>query len=280
MQREKQLSELYSSYTEGEIPKKEFEGEVFKYLLNNFKRYHVFDGNRGKWEEFLGWFYSRLSRAIDHYRDIGATFDGYITSYIQGAVKEYRCREAEHYVTEFACWQAKAEETLTYEYEHEKPEKPEKVSIPKDINPKQLLFLLLKSYYSVTEEIVERTASTIGIKSEILWDLIEKLKTLCSEKELGMLKLRERIHCQHYRCLVYQKRMNNAQKGTLYHDKLKVRFEHARKRFYSMKKRLCGIRMTASNRMIADVLGIPKGTVDSGLYMMKKYMALKGKKAV
>jgi hypothetical protein len=53
---------------------------------------------------------------------------------------------------------------------------------------------------------------------------------------------------------------------------MKDRFERARKRFYKMKKRLGGMRMSASNRMIADVLGIPRGTVDSSLSVIKNRM--------
>jgi DNA-directed RNA polymerase specialized sigma24 family protein len=33
-----------------------------------------------------------------------------------------------------------------------------------------------------------------------------------------------------------------------------------------MRKRLGGMRMSASNRMIAEILGIPRGTVDSSLF--------------
>lgn len=280
MQREKRLSELYRLYADGDLPKKDFEGKIFQYLLENQKYYHVFEGKNGKWDEFLSWFYTRLVKAIDMYQDIGSSFDAYISCLIYGAAKEFRCREAEHYITEYVCWQAKAEEMHAYENDPEKSVSFENISIPKDIKPKQILFLLLKSYYFVTEEFVEQTARTIGMKSETLWNLIDKLRKLHSEKESHVQKLRERVHCQHYRCLVYQRRLHNCQKGTLYYEKLKVMFERARKRFYAMKKRLSGIRMTASNRMIADVLGIPKGTVDSGIYSMKKYLASEKYKAV
>jgi hypothetical protein len=50
---------------------------------------------------------------------------------------------------------------------------------------------------------------------------------------------------------------------------MKNRFERARKRFYTMRKRLEGMRLSASNRMIAEVLGIPRGTVDSSLFAIK-----------
>ena len=280
MQSGSKLSELYSLYTNGELEKKEFEGRVFHYLLTNHKRYHVFREKSGRWDDFLSWFYPHLVRAIELYRDLGSSFDTYVSTLIYRSAREYRRREAEHYVTEYACWQAKAQEMLGYENEGDKTVKHLKLRIPKDIRPRQILFLLLKSYHFVTEEFVDRTAETIGIDSEILWTLIDVLKERCSDKELQVHRLRERVHCQHYRCLVFQKRMDSLQQGSLYHERLKNRLERARRRFNAMKKRLGGIRMTASNRMIAEVLGIPKGTVDSGLHSMKKYLAPDRNRAV
>jgi hypothetical protein len=54
---------------------------------------------------------------------------------------------------------------------------------------------------------------------------------------------------------------------------MEERLERARKRYKAMRKRLGGIRMNASNRIVAEVLGIPKGTVDSGLFAIKNHLA-------
>ena len=280
MKGEKILSELFCSYRNGHLSKKEIEGRIYKHLLDNFERYRIFEGNIDRWNEFLGWFYPRLSRSIDLYRDMGSSFDAYITSLVHGASKEFRYRENEHYVTEFACWQAKAEEMSIHENEQEYCGKKMTAVIPEGIKPKQILLLLLKTYHLATEEFVEGTARAIGMDSETIWKMIDDLRKLCSERESEVLDLRERIHCQHYRCLVYQKKMNSAQFGTVYYETMKNRFERAKKRFFTMKKRLGGMRMTASNRMIARVLGIPKGTVDSGLYIMKKCLVPKEYDAV
>jgi len=257
----------------GNLTRKDFEGRVFWYLLNNFERYHLFIGNREEWEDFLGWLYPRLARAIDLYRDQGSSFDAYINSLVHCKSKEYCSRETDHYITESACWQAKIEEIRLFESEPEYPEPLKKCRpIPKGVRPRQVLFLLLKSYNNATDEFVERTAEATGIETDLIWDMIEELRKLRSGKDEEILDLRERLYCQHYRCLVYQKRMIGIQPGTENHKKMKDRFERARKRYYTMKKRIGGIRMGATNRMIADVLGIPKGTVDSALCVVKNRM--------
>jgi DNA-directed RNA polymerase specialized sigma24 family protein len=104
-------------------------------------------------------------------------------------------------------------------------------------------------------------------------DMIDELRKRRSEKEAEIMDLRERIHSQHYRCLAYEKRMLNAQPGTEHHEMMKKRLERAKKRYKTMRKRLGGMRMSASNRMIADILGIPRGTVDSSLFAIRNRLA-------
>jgi len=277
MKHQKPLSELYRLYDTGNLSRKDFEGRIFQYLFDNFNRYHLFDGNRDRWDEFLSWLYPRFARAIELYRDLGSSFDAYITGLLYGASREYRCREADHRMTEYMCWQAKAEEMRVCESEIEYSGGRNDISIPEGINPRQILLLLLKSYHFVTDEYVKRVTGAIGMESDLVINMIVKLRERRSERETKVLDYRERIYCQHYRCLAYQERMNAAQPGTEYYVKMKGRFERARRRFLAMKNRLKGMRLDASNQMIAEVLGIPKGTVDSGLFKIKNQMAAAGR---
>lgn len=272
MNSDKPLSDLYQLHITENLSRKDFEGLLFQYLLDNFERFHIFNKNREQWNEFLSWLYPRLARAIDLYRDLGSSFDAYISSLVHNASREYRCRETDHHLTEHVCWRAKAEEMMLLETEPEYHESPEVVSLPRDINPRQVLLLLLKSYFFVSDEFVKQVVKTIGMEIEVVQNMINELRKRRSGKENEILDLRERLHCQYYRCLAYQKRMSNAQQGTDYHEKMMFRFNRARKRFYAMKKRLGGMRMSASNRMIAEVLGIPRGTVDSSLSAIKNRM--------
>jgi hypothetical protein len=229
--------------------------------------------NHDRWNEFLSWLYPRIARAIELYKDMGSSFDAYITSLVYGAAKEYRSRETDHYMIEHTCWQARAEEMAVQESEPEYSGEKKDISLPKDINPRQILFLLLKSYFFVSDEFVKRVAKTIGMEIGVIQNMIDELRKRRSAKEGEILDLRERLHCQHYRCLTYQKRLTGIQPGSDHYEKLQTRCERARKRFYAMKKRLGGMRMCASNRMIADVMGIPRGTVDSGLYAIRNRLA-------
>jgi hypothetical protein len=275
MKSEKYLSNLYEKYSNSNLSRKNFEGMIFRHLLENFERFRLFRGNRDTWSDFLASLYPRIVRAVDLYRDQGSSFDAYISSLIYGAAKEYRCRESDRSITEYVCWKARAEETAVAESEpeyNESHESRKRVSIPDEINPRQILFLLLKSYFFVSDEFVKKVSQTIGMDAALVQGIIDELRRRRSDKDAEIMNLKERLHCQHYRCIAYQKRMISTQKGTDYHERMKDRFERARKRFYKMKKRLGGMRMSASNRMIADVLGIPRGTVDSSLSAIKNRM--------
>ena len=276
----KSLSDLYQSYVVRSLPKKDFEGKIFQYLLDNFEHFHVFRGNRERWSDFLSWLYPRIVKAIDLYRDLGSSFDAYINSLVHSAAKEYRCRETDHNLTEYVCWRARAEEMVLFENEPEYLKSPKDVSLdfclPGEVNSRQVLLLLLKSYFFVSDEYVTKVAETIGMKTATILKMIGELRKRRSEKETQILSLRERLHCQHYRCLAYQKRMTCAQNGTDYYERMKGRFERAKKRYNAMKKRLGGMRMAASNRMIAEVLGVPRGTVDSSLSAVKNRLSATG----
>ena len=273
MNDKKYLSDVYQQYIGGALSKKNLEGRLYKYLLDNLDRYRLFDRDQDQWSEFLSWLYPRLSRAIDIYRDQGSSFDAYIAGLVYNASREYRCREADRNMTEYVCWRAKAEEMRLHENEPEYQEPRKNVSIPDDIHPRQVLFLLLKSYYYVSDEFAGQVAKAIGMEAEVVITMIDELRDRRARRQAELVDLLERIQCQHYRCLAYEKRMIAAHPGTEYREKMKDRFERAKKRLHNMKRRLGKVQTSASNRMIAEILGIPKGTVDSGLSKIKNHLA-------
>jgi hypothetical protein len=300
MQKAVTLSDLRSEYLGGRMERKMLEGLIFQYLLNNFDWYRLFNGEREKWVDFLGWFYPRLSRAIDYYKDREASFDTYISSIVQWSSKEYKIREAEHKTTEYVFWKARAEEMLTCSNEPEYPEKIppdtgenkgreffyrqealEKNLSPEDtavkicisqakITPRQILFLVLKSYYFMTEDYLNRIAKTVGIEKKELQKLIDKLHEMRSKREAYIRELQDKIYSQYYRCLAFEKRLSSACEGSARYAKLAHCLENARKRFLNMKKRLSGVRKDATNQRIAALLNIHKGTVDSTLHTIRE----------
>jgi len=273
MQNFSTLSDLRSDYIRGKLDRKMLEGLIFQYLLDNFDRYRLFRGNREGWSDFISWLYPRLSRAVDYYKDTGTTFDTYINSIIQWSSKEYRVREAEHRTTEIACWKARAEERELRSpeppYMEEEPA-PENGAVKKNYSQRQILVLFLKSYYFVSEDFLQRVAAATGMQKDRLQAMVDELHKIREAKEERIHNRQERIYSQYYRCLAFQKRLSTAMPGSARYEKLTEYTDRAKKRFSAMKQRFGSIRTEATNRQIASVMHIPKGTVDSVLHAVRE----------
>ena len=262
------LNDLREQYIGGQINRKEFEGHIFEFLLDHYKRFHLFGHDRDAFTDYLCWLYPRLSRAIDAYKEVGASFDAYIGSIVRWSSKEYRSRTTDHYITECACWETRAmEDSFTGEYtpayladESFKPVK----------KPQQVLILLLKSYSFVSDDFIVRVAPAIGISPDKLALMIDKLHELRKEHEEKLRNLQEKLNCQYYRCAVYRRQLESLPETAARRDTLRGRLERAQARYANIKQRLATINREASNSQIAKVLGIPKGTVDSSLYTLKQ----------
>jgi DNA-directed RNA polymerase specialized sigma24 family protein len=268
------LSDLREQYLQGRLNRKDFEGRIFQFLLDNYQRFHLFNRDRDAFADYLCWLYPRLRRAIDAYKEVGSSFDAYICSIVRWSSKEYRSRETDHRITECACWEARAEEDLaTGECTPVYMEAEESFEPVK--NPRQVLILLLKSYFFVSDDFIARVAPAIGVSPDKLTLMVDKLRELRGERESEIRDLQEQLHCQYYRCVAYRKQLESLAETAARRETMQGRLERAQMRYASIKKRLAAINRDASNSQIARVLDIPKGTVDSTLYAIKQ-KALRG----
>ncbi|MDR2418821.1 MAG: hypothetical protein LBD79_07180 [Treponema sp.] len=262
------LSDLREQYIGKQLSRKDFEGRIFQFLLDNYQRFHLFDHDRDAFTDYLCWLYPRLSRAIDAYKEVGASFDAYIGSIVRWSSKEYRSRAADHRITECACWETRATEDLatgecTPPYLADENFEPVK-------NPRQVLILLLKSYFFVSDDFIARVAPAIGVSPYSLTLMINKLRELRKEREEEIRDLQEKLNCQYYRCVVYRRQLESLPETAARRETMRGRLERAQVRYTKIKQRLAAINCGASNSQIARVLGIPKGTVDSTLYTIKQ----------
>ena len=262
------LNTIMDDYLHGRIKRKEMEGKLFMYIRKHPRRFSIFLFSSDACDDFISWLYPRLSKAIDRYADQGACFDAYITSMVKLSAREYSLRKKDHRIIEKTWWDAKAQEMAVLD---EEPEYPEKSPPHKKVsNPRQVLMLLLKSYYYISDDLIEQLAPALGLKKEDLFHMVDKLRVLRLQREEMINGLKERIHCQFYRCLAFEKRLQAAPQFSAHWYKMKRCYENARKRLDSMRKRLNTMRVEASNRQVAGIMGVKKGTIDSNLFAVKK----------
>jgi DNA-directed RNA polymerase specialized sigma24 family protein len=270
------LNALYREYQNGDLGKRDLEGKIFKVILDNLKDFYLFDGDEEEGIDYLCWLYPRLSRAIQNYRDNGAPFAAYISALVRYSIKEYQSRQTDHHITEYAAWTAQAIDfevrSQDSEYpEEEEEEKPVRLQRLPPLKSRQLLLLILRSYFFLSEDFIERAAPFTGVEKEKLQEMIKKLRDRRSQKEENIRLFRERITTQFYRCLTWEKRLKYLLPESARYKKIQDQLERARKRLEKMRRRFTGIKLDATHKQIAEVTGISAGTVSSGLSRIKSY---------
>jgi DNA-directed RNA polymerase specialized sigma24 family protein len=270
------LNDLYSMFIERKINRGKFEGLIFKYLINNQTKLIARYWRHDQYEEFVSWFYPRLNKAIDTYKETGSSFEAYLSNIVRTGAREYRMRITINEVTEQSAWNAQIPEFFAREetpvYLHDKPDNEISqfvLQIKGRKNPKQLLALILKCYYYISDEFIEKIAVYTGYDKKILKEMIEKLRAIREKREDEIYRMKERIYGQFYRCIVYEHRLSYITDNTAIWFKFKQRLEKARNRLEKMRNRILKVRTYPSNREIAGVIGITKGSVDASLYKLR-----------
>jgi hypothetical protein len=267
----KDMDAMLKVYRENRITKKDLETFIFIHLNKNLSKYHLDRLSRDTCSDFISWLYPRIGNAIERYKERGSSFDAYMGAMVRLSIKEYGQRQKDHRIIEKTLWNAKAEEILYCEEEEPDYFEPKK-QFDSVTNPRQVLVLLLKSYYYLSEDFLGRIAPAVGIEKKELIRLVDELRTKRLAREEAIRGLQERVHCQFYRCLAFEKRLNADSPHTAHGMQMKKSLDLAKKRLVSMRKRLSRMRLEASNRQVAELLNISKGTVDSNLYEIKHHV--------
>jgi len=269
------LNNMLKEYQRGAISRKDLEGKLFIYIRNHPRRFFLTMFNSDTRDDFVSWLYPRLSRAIDHYTEQGSSFDAYIVTMVRLSAREYGLRKKEHRIIERTWWDTKALEMAAAEEEPEYAETSAPVVQKKVSNPRQVLMLLLKSYYYLSDSFLERLAPALGLEKNELYHMVDTLRVMRLRREEKINGLKERIHGQFYRCLAFEKRMQAASYDSAHWYRMKKCLEKARKRLASMRRRLMAMRTEASNEQVACIMGVRKGTIDSNLHVLRQRNNLK-----
>jgi hypothetical protein len=262
------LSKLMTRYSLGLVSRKELEGRVFEFVMDNHKEFRPYKWTEEDYRDFVCSFYPRLSRAIDNYRETGSSFDAYISSMVRWGIRETRTRKMDRHIAEYACWEAKARDEAAVQETEEVYNEPEP-AFGEVINPRQVLVLLLKSYRYMSQDFLERISPALNMDIEKIKDLIDGLRGLRLKREQDIRALQERIYTQFYRCIVFEKKLKSAVRDSARHETLRIRLIRGRKRLQSMRERLAKMKTAASNKQVAQILETAKGTVDSHMFNFK-----------
>jgi len=282
---EQSINDFYTDYISGDLSRKEFEGLIYNHLVCNQEKTCLSHWKRDEYEDYLSWFYPRLHKAIDTYQDIGSSFEAFTARFLLISSKEYRGRITSNSITEYSAWSAQVHELYVHEeppvYIHTNVENIfNNISIDRygKKNTKHLLALILKCYFYISDDFAERIALRFGFDKRELLEKLKKMRRIRQDKDDDLYQKKERVNTQFLRCLVYERKMTFFNENTSAYNKLKQKRDKARERLDNMRRRMKNIRTEATNKQIAEVIGISKGTVDASLHRLKirwKKMSLK-----
>jgi len=139
----------------------------------------------------------------------------------------------------------------------------------KPVNPRQLLILILKCCYYVSDDFLQRAAPRLGIPGEELDRMVSFLRKLREKREQCNALLQEQVNYQFYRCMFYEKTLKSLPENSVSAQRVRDRLERGRGRLANMRERLAKRIPDPSNHQIAKLLGLSKGTVDSVLYRLR-----------
>ncbi|MDR1787783.1 MAG: hypothetical protein LBR16_04960 [Treponema sp.] len=267
------ISSLYSVFRSGELSRNDFEERLFYVLLHSGAGIRVCKEARERWPEFISWIYPRLGRSIDRYEERGLGFGPYLAVMIKWGAQEFIRIERQHRITEHSYWQARAEEmpACSTEYVKAEPECPEAAASPyTGIARRKVFMLLLKSYAYISEEFLDRIARAMRLDNWILVCLIAEIKDACRRREEAICALRELAQSHYYQWRSLQARLAEVLPGTPAYDCLRLRCERAWQQLVRVKARLSVKMRGAANREVARAIRMPKSTVDSALYTLRK----------
>jgi DNA-directed RNA polymerase specialized sigma24 family protein len=267
MQNTISINGLFADYTAGLLGKKKLEGEIFRAVKEGIR--HIPNWDTTDNDEYLSWLYPRVSQAIATYHEAGSSFETYIGSIVRMTVREYRSRKARDYLSETAAWLSAFPDMYACEEPPEYNCVEEEETTPKPENPRQVLILLLKCCYYVSDDFLEKAAPRLGIFPEELSRMVNFLRKHREKRERIIVELQEKANFQFYRCIFYEKRLTALAEDSIAAQRVKVRLERGRERLAIIRKQLARRVPDPSNHQIAKLLGISKGTVDSVLYRLK-----------
>jgi hypothetical protein len=138
-------------------------------------------------------------------------------------------------------------------------------------NRKQLILLALKNSLDIGDRTISNLSLLTGLHPEVLFHIVGVLRFCMRRKIERMNSLQERRNRNYFRikCLVEERSQCSCEARS---RDLERRIAQERKRWETTRRELSHVPRCPAHGDIARLLGIPKGSVDSGIFNLKRYL--------
>jgi RNA polymerase sigma factor (sigma-70 family) len=229
--------------------------------------------------DFYLFFQPRLTRLLQRFRDQGKPFETYLCSVLSWQLKNFARdrRKSER------GWSVSLR-LVPVEDEAEERDEADACPLPDPMDPRlrmilgqksdrrNFLLLCLKCVRVLSSGRIAGLSGLTGVPEQDLCGLVSELRARIAKKERRLECFRERRNRAFALCRLLETELSE-ETDPARRETLRVRLEKARGRMNAAMRRMSKVMLNPTNREIAEVLGMPKGTVDSGLFWLKRKLA-------
>jgi hypothetical protein len=232
--------------------------------------------------EFYLYFYPRLIRMLEHFQERGKPFEWYFNSVLRWHYRVY-CSQKRKDQTRWAA----ARSVLFWELPEADLGAPaptlsvdsgEKV-IPLDrfgssrehTCRKRILLLALKNARHLDDSAIRWVGQLTGVAEGHLITMVERLRANLYKRELRLHKLYRRQNKIFTKIFLFQRDLLGEVDPQIKAG-LALSLCELRRSLRSVQRRIRRVRLHPSNREIAELLQIPKGTIDTSLYWLRRQL--------
>jgi DNA-directed RNA polymerase specialized sigma24 family protein len=246
-------------------------------------RVYQFPRHRMGWDEdacgeFYVFIHPRLLRLLDRFHDQGKPFESYLWAVLSWQLRNFarERRRAER------AWTASLSINPGDAFTVEEPECSSVPELPgstafarcvrSDADRRNFLILVLKCSRLLDAENAAALAPVAGLAPDDLLALAAKLQTVRAARDLRL----DTFRCRRNKSYAQALQLEVELRGEVDPSRiaaLQTALERHRRRIRTAMHRMARVNVSPTNREIAALLGIPKGTVDSGLYWLKRKLA-------
>jgi DNA-directed RNA polymerase specialized sigma24 family protein len=228
--------------------------------------------------EFYLFFYPRLLRTLKKFQDRGKPFEWYLNSVLHWHYKEYcsqkRREEIRWTVASNAAfwelpdptWMPVSEGSYTSIIPMDRWGKSRQATYRR-----RVLFLALKNAHDLDDSAFSWISKLSGIKEDHLVGMVERLRANLYQRELRLHNLYMRQNKIFTKILFLQRELVWEVDPSL-KTEIALSMSQLRVRLRTLQSKIRGVKLRPSNREIAELLQIPKGTVDTSLYWFRRQL--------
>ncbi len=230
--------------------------------------------------DFYLYFQPRLLRLLSRFQDLGKPFESYLCAVLGWQLRNFARERRRGERTWSATLRLDPADPSREAVSEEEPAasyprlSPQMLAVIRTASDRRnFLFLLLKCARHIDRERAEAFAPITGVPAAKLLGIASALAERRAHRDRRLavfVERRNRAFCL-ARLLEGELRLET---DPCRRQGMERRLASANRRMAMAMTRMSRVAVAPTNREIAESLGVPKGTVDSGLYVLKRKLAL------